>query len=138
MVLFGGFFVWLRDYVHNRPIAWVPYSAEALARKRSEGRVVMVLVDANWHPAVTYTRVFAVETPGVRKFLRSHGIIAMEADWSEPSPDVNELLASLNEQSVPIVAVFPAAEDATPITLRDMATEDQVLAALQEASGKPP
>lgn len=136
MVLFGVGFVWLRDYVHNRPVAWVPYSAEALKRERSEGRVVFLLVDAQWDLTSARTRTHVMETRKVRSFLREEGIVPMDADWTEPSPEVDAVLKSLDTKSIPIIAIFPAAKNADPIVLHDVITEDQVLAALRKAIGK--
>jgi thiol:disulfide interchange protein len=138
MVVFGVGFVWLRDYVHNRPIAWVPYSAQALKRERSDGRVVLLLVGADWDLTTAVNRMHALETRKVRSFLRKEGIVPMEADWTEPSPEVDAVLKSLQTKSIPIIAIYPAAENADPIVLHDVITEDQVLAALREVNGNRP
>ena len=60
----------------------------------------------------------------------------MEADWTEPSPEVDALLRSLNERSVPLIAIYPPGENSEPIKLRDIVSEDQVLSAIREANGK--
>jgi thiol:disulfide interchange protein DsbD len=138
MVLFGGLFVWLRDYVHNQPIAWVPYSAESLNRERSEGHVVLLFVDADWDLSTAANRKFALETRKVRSFLREQGIVPMKADWTESSPQIDAVLNSLQTKSTPIMAIYPAAKSAEPMVLHDVVTERQVLAALQEAIGKRP
>lgn len=138
MVLFGGFFVWLRDYVHNQPIAWVSYSAEALASERSVGHVVLLFVNADWDLSTAANRKFALETRKVRSFLREQSIVPMKADWTEPSPQLDAVLNSLQTKSTPVMAIYPAAKNADPIVLRDVITEGQVLAALQEAIGKRP
>ena len=136
MVLFGGFSVLLRDYVHNRPIAWVSYSAEALKRERAEGRIVLLLVGAQWDLTTALNRKRALETRKVRSFLRNEGVVAMEADWTEPSPEVDAVLKSLDSRSIPLVAIYPAAENSDPVKLYDVITEEQVLKALGEASVK--
>jgi thiol:disulfide interchange protein len=136
MVVLGGFFVWLRDYVHTRPIAWTPYSAVALDCHRSEGQVVLLLVDAEWNLTCLYNRKYAIETRKVRRLIREQGVVAMEADWTEMSPDVTALLESMDVRSVPLIAIFPARPGADPIKLHDLVSEIQVLHALRVAQGK--
>jgi thiol:disulfide interchange protein len=134
MLIVGAFSLWLREYVHNRPIAWVPYSAQALDQHRRDGHIVLVSVQADWDLTSQLNQKHAIETRQVRRFLREHRIVAMRADWTGPSAEVDGLLTSLQRRSCPLVAVFVPDPVSSPNLLPDEISEAQLLEALNAAN----
>jgi thiol:disulfide interchange protein len=64
-------------------------------------------------------------------------VVPLLADWTDGSPEIKRMLESLQSKSIPVLAIFPAStgggEPPEPIVLRDLITESQVLAAIQQA-----
>jgi len=66
----------------------------------------------------------------------------MLADWTDGSPEIKDMLATLQSKSIPVLAVFPAGpsggQPPDPIVLRDLITESQVLSAIRDAGPSRP
>jgi thiol:disulfide interchange protein len=133
MAPLGVAFNWLREYLDDRPINWVPYSADALDQNLREGRTVLVSFTATWDVSARMNDP-ALATPSVRRKIRSMKVVAMRADYTDESPEVRAELESLGQRSIPIVAIYPARSPEHPIVLRGLVTEEQVLNALSQAA----
>ncbi len=120
-------------------IEWQPFSRARLAELRQRGATVMVDFSADWCLTCKYNLNFAIETPRVKRALSDSQIVPMLADWTDGSPEIKAMLESLESKSIPVLAFFPAEEPGVPapapIVLRDLVTEAQVLAAIQDAGG---
>jgi thiol:disulfide interchange protein len=112
---------------------WQPYSQPALEKLTREGKTVMVDFTANWCPTCKWNLKFAINTPGVRKAVRSNDVVPLVADWTTYSPEIKATLKSLGSNSIPVLAIFPADRPNDPIVLRDLLSEDDVLKALERA-----
>jgi thiol:disulfide interchange protein DsbD len=66
----------------------------------------------------------------------------MLADWTDGSPEIKAMLESLNSKSIPVLAFFPPttqdSPNVSPIILRDLVTESQVLAAIDRVGVSSP
>jgi thiol:disulfide interchange protein len=102
----------------------------------------MVDFSADWCLTCKYNLNFAIETPKVRNALQARKIIPMLADWTDGSPEIKAMLESLDSKSIPVLAFFPPttqdSSNASPIVLRDLVTETQVLTAIDQVSGASP
>ena len=120
-------------------IEWQPFSRARLAELRQRGATVMVDFSADWCLTCKYNLNFAIETPRVKRAISDSQIVPMLADWTDGSPEIKSMLESLDSKSIPVLAFFPAEQPGVPapapIVLRDLVTEAQVLAAIQEAGG---
>jgi len=120
-------------------IEWQPFSRARLAELRQRGATVMVDFSADWCLTCKYNLNFAIETPRVKRALSDSQIVPMLADWTDGSPEIKAMLESLDSKSIPVLAFFPAEQPGVPapapIVLRDLVTEAQVLAAIQDAGG---
>ena len=120
-------------------IEWQPFSRARLAELRQRGATVMVDFSADWCLTCKYNLNFAIETPRVKRALSDSQIVPMLADWTDGSPEIKAMLESLDSKSIPVLAFFPAEQPGVPapapIVLRDLVTEAQVLAAIQNAGG---
>ena len=78
----------------------------------------------------------------VKAAIEKNRVIPMLADWTDGSPEIKDMLASLQSKSIPVLAVFPAVQPGgrfvDPIILRDLITESQVLAAIRDAGPSRP
>jgi thiol:disulfide interchange protein len=115
-------------------IAWQPFSPEALAQARAEGKTVMVDFSADWCLTCKTNLKLAIETDAVQKTIQTNGVVPMLADWTDRSPTIKKALNDLGRNSIPVMAIWSAGKQGTePIILSDLLSESQVLKALDEA-----
>jgi thiol:disulfide interchange protein len=120
-------------------IPWQPFSPEALARARAEGKTVMVDFTANWCPNCKTNSKLAIETEAVAELVKANGVAPMLADWTDESPMIKKALNDLGCNSIPVLAIWPASPSQQEvIVLADLLTEGQVLDALQKAGPSKP
>jgi hypothetical protein len=135
MVPLGVGFVWLRDYLHSRPIPWVPYSDAELQRNLRAGRTVLVSFTPAWDPSAMISDMSAMNYPAVTRRVRSLGAGAMRANYTNSSSDLRAALQRATGTAViPAVVIYPAASPERPIVLTRQITEGKVLKALDEAA----
>ena len=118
-------------------IPWEPFSRERLASLREKGATVLVDFSADWCMTCKYNLATAIETTKVKTEIERNRVVPLLADWTDGSPEIKLMLESLQSKSIPVLAVFPAArpggQPPSPIVLRDLITETQVLSAIREA-----
>jgi thiol:disulfide interchange protein len=114
-----------------------PFSRARLAELRKSGATVMVDFSADWCPTCKFNLATAIETNRVKAAIEKNRVVPMLADWTDGSPEIKQMLESLESRSIPVLAIFPAAKPGeslpAPIVLRDLITEAQVLDALERA-----
>jgi hypothetical protein len=116
-----------------RELAWKPFTQEALDAYQRAGRTVLVIVTADWDAVSRVNEAAALNTVAVRWHMERLNAIALEADWTEPSDEIKNLLGKLGSGSIPLVAIFPGDRPNEPILLRDLISTSQVLDALAAA-----
>ena len=115
-------------------IAWQPFSPQALAQARAEGKTVMVDFSADWCLTCKTNLKFAIETDAVRALIDANGVAPMLADWTDQSPTIKKALNDLGYNSIPLLAIWPAnGQGKNVIILSDLLSESQVLEALKTA-----
>jgi thiol:disulfide interchange protein len=115
-------------------IAWQPFSPQALAQARAEGKTVMVDFSAEWCLTCKTNLKLAVDTDAVHKLVIANRVLPMLADWTDQSPTIKKALNDLGYNSIPVLAIWPAnSQDNKPIVLSDLLSESQVLKALKDA-----
>ncbi|MEO1991939.1 MAG: thioredoxin family protein [Pirellulales bacterium] len=123
-------------------IEWQPFSRQRLTELQAEGATVLVDFSADWCPTCKYNLATAIETRKVKAAIEENRVVPMLADWTDGSPEIKDMLASLQSKSIPVLAVFPALQPGkplgSPIVLRDLITESQVLAAIRDAGPSRP
>jgi suppressor for copper-sensitivity B len=134
IALFGFFWLGPRESF----IRWEkPFSPARLAELRQSGMTVMVDFSADWCLTCKANLQFAIETDRVKSTIAKNKVVPVLADWTDGSEEIREALEGLGSRSIPVLAIYPAAKpDAElppPIVLRDLLSEAQVLAALEEA-----
>jgi len=123
-------------------IPWEPFSKERLAELRRRGATVMVDFSADWCMTCKYNLATAIETSRVKAEIERNNVVPLLADWTDGSPEIKQMLESLESKSIPVLAVFPPARGGEaapePIVLRDLITESQVLSAIRAAGPSRP
>jgi len=118
---------------HPAALAWDTFSTEKLAQLLGEQKTVMVDFTANWCPNCKLNSARAINTQRVEQLVEAKGVVPMLADWSGPSSDIERMLKALESKSIPVLAIFPADHPNEPIVLRDVISQSEVVAALEEA-----
>jgi len=129
-------FLWLGP--HDSLIPWEkPFTPARLAELRRSGATVMVDFSADWCLTCKANLRYAIETERVKAALDKNRVVPVLADWTDGSDEIREVLEGLGSRSIPVLAIYPGSKPGEPlqepIILRDLLTESQVLAALDQA-----
>jgi thiol:disulfide interchange protein len=120
--------------LYESKMPWQPFSPDALAQARAEGKTVMVDFTADWCLTCKTNLKLAIDTKRVRKLVDENGVVPMLADWTNESPVIKKALNDLGYNSIPLLAIWPAeAPEREVVILTDLLREGQVLEALQRA-----
>ncbi len=114
---------------------WQPFAPERIGALVDSGQVVFVDVTATWCITCQSNKKFVLYQPPVMARLFDGKVVAMQADWTRPDPQIAAYLKSFNRAGIPFDVVYgPGAPQG--IVLPELLTEDAVLDALDKAAGK--
>ncbi len=128
-----GFFAFQLLTPSDALLPWQPYSPQALAAARAEGKTVMVDFSANWCPTCKTNLKFAINRAEVRDLVEENNVVTLLADWTNRSAVIKNALRELNSQSIPLLAIYPADPSQEVIVLPDLLSKSKVLKALTTA-----
>ena len=114
-------------------IDWQPWSAEAVAKARKDGRPILVDFTARWCSTCRVNAQIAIEIESVEAKLKSLNAVTLLADYTRRPAAMTEELKRFNRPSVPLVLVYPKNPSAAPIVLPEVLTPNIVLKALEQA-----
>ena len=142
LLLAGGYGVtmewgldWKKRWTHK--MDWQPWSAEAVATARTEGRTVLVDFTADWCMTCKVTKAVALEVEPVIDKLDDLNGVAFIGDWTNKDPAITKVLQRHQRAGVPLVLVYPPKGD--PIVLPPvMKDSEKVLEALEKAGSSAP
>ena len=135
-ILVGVFAFTVLLYESKMP--WRPFSPEALAQARADGKTVMVDFTADWCPTCKMNLKLAIDTQDVRDLVEKNRVVPLLADWTDQSPMVKKALNDLGYNSIPLLVTWPAGRSDDVIVLADLLSERQVLDALKKAGPSKP
>lgn len=116
---------------------WQSFSLAKLQRKVvEEGRTVLVDFTADWCLTCKTYEKLALKTEDVAKALNAGEVVTMVADYTRRPPMIEKTLRALKANGVPVIAIFPASDPYNPIIFRDGYTEQAILDALAQATGR--
>jgi len=92
-------------YVTGAPM---PFSAEALARFRAEGRVVFIDMTADWCITCKVNEKAVLDTDGFRALLKQTNAVYMVGDWTDQDEKISAFLQQYHSPGVPLYVVYPA------------------------------
>src|SRR5207249_202699 len=110
-----------------------PWSPEAVAAARAQGRPVLVDFTAKW--CVTCNTIVkpALESASVRQKLQETNAVALLGDYTRFPPAITEELNRFGRAGVPLVLVYPKDPAAAPMVF-DVVTPGTVVNALERAA----
>jgi thiol:disulfide interchange protein DsbD len=114
-------------------IAWEPFSLHSLESRLREHKPVFLDFTAEWCLTCKVNERTVLADQDVVQKLRSSGIVAIRADWTNRNPEITELLQKFGRSGVPLYVVFPAGKPTQPIVLPEVVTPGMVLEALDKA-----
>jgi suppressor for copper-sensitivity B len=106
--------------------AWKPGEPERLA---ALGKTVFVDVTADWCFTCKVNERLVLASDEVAAALNAPDVVALKADWTNPSREIGDYLASFGRYGIPFYAVYRPAQ--APRALPEVLTKDLVLAALE-------
>lgn len=116
-------------------IPWEPWSPEAVAKARAEGRPVFVDFTAKWCLTCKLNKRRAIEKDVVRDKLKQINAVALVENSPVKSAEVVAELNRYGRAGVPLNLVYPKDPSKPPILLPELIlTPDTVLEALDKAA----
>ncbi|MGE0431724.1 MAG: protein-disulfide reductase DsbD domain-containing protein, partial [Planctomycetota bacterium] len=117
-------------------LPWEPYNVEKLAQLRAAGTPVLVDYTADWCLTCKSNARSALNVPETLEYVRAHGIVPMEADYTRTPDDLTADLKKHGRRGVPLVLYYPP-NGAEPIQLPNvMLTPSAALDPIREADAK--
>lgn len=118
-----------------RDARWQPFAPERIAGLVDSGQVVFVDVTASWCINCQANKKFVLYQPDIVAHLFDGKVVAMQADWTRPDPQIAAYLKNFNRAGIPFNVVYgPGAPQG--IVLPELLTQEAVLGALDKAAGK--
>lgn len=114
-------------------LPWQPYSTEALAMARAQGKTVMVDFTADWCLTCKTNLKLAINREEVKQLVERNNVVTLLGDWTDKNDSIKQALLELNSQSIPLLAIYPADPTREVVVLRDVVTKSSVLEALTAA-----
>jgi len=114
-------------------IDWQPWSPEAVAKARAEGRPVLVDFTADNCVNCQVNKKFSLEIKSTRAKLKEINAVSLLADFSDEDSRIAAELKRFDRPGVPLVLVYPKDPGAPPIVLPVVLTPKTVLDALDKA-----
>jgi len=145
-LLAGGIaFAWPGPPVQDAPatgvarpgeLPWQPWSQDALAKLRGEGKTVFVDFTASWCITCQVNKRVALHDAAVVKRFETQGVVPLKADWTRQDPAITAALAEFGRNAVPLYVLY-GPNGAAPVVLPEVLSPGLVLAELDKL-GAPP
>src|ERR1044071_5399775 len=98
-------------------LEWTPWSPEAVAKARAEGRPILVDFTADWCSTCQVNMRTSINIKSVRKKLGEINAATMVADFSKSDETIGKELEKFGRDAVPLVLVYPRDAAKPPIVL---------------------
>ncbi len=132
--LITGSALWFTLKLTRSGIPWQPYSPQALAEARADGKIVMVEFTANWCANCLALEAQVFNDPDAVAAVRQSGAVTLRADLSSEDAQGWALLRRLNASGgIPLTAIYPPGSD-RPIQLTSIYQTRHLKAALEQAA----
>ncbi len=119
--------------VSSDGIPWQPFSVAALESHLVADRTVFLDFTAEWCLTCKVNERTVLTDERVVEKIRSLGVVAIKADWTNRNPDITRLLAKFGRSGVPLYVLFPAGRPTQPMVLPEVITPGIMLEALDQA-----
>lgn len=115
-------------------IAWQKWSADAVAKARASGRVVLVDFTADWCLTCQANLRSSIDIAATRQKLKQLNAATFIADNTDPTPEIVAELKKFGRAGVPLVLIYPKDVTKPPLVLPALLTPAIVANALDEAA----
>jgi len=112
---------------------WIAFEEAAIADYVADNRVVFVDVTADWCITCQANKKLVIDQQPVAGRLKDGGIVAMQADWTNPDPKIADFLGRHGRYGIPFNIVYGPGAPAG-IVLPELLTTEAVNAALDQAA----
>ena len=120
------------------PLAvWQPWSEDAVARGRADGRPVFVDFTAAWCVSCQANKKLVLERAAITGAMDARRVLRLRADWTRRDPEIGRALAHFGRNGVPLYLLYLPGRDA-PILLPELLTSSVVLRALSAEQASAP
>jgi len=114
--------------------AYQPWSEQAVADARRQGRPVFVNFTAAWCVTCKVNEALVLSRPEVQAALSNAGALALKGDWTKQDAVIAAELGRHGRQGVPLYLLYLPGRDA-PLVLPQQLTRESLLEPLQAAGG---
>lgn len=127
--------LWEQSFPATRDARWQPFAPERIPALVESGQTVFVDITATWCITCQSNKKLVLYANPVSDRLFDGKIIAMQADWTRPDPQIAAYLKSFERAGIPFNVVYgPGAPHG--IVLPELLTSNAVLGALDKAAAK--
>jgi suppressor for copper-sensitivity B len=112
---------------------WIAFEEAAIPNYVADNKVVFVDVTADWCITCQANKKLVIEQQPVAGRLEDGGIVAMQADWTNPDPAIADFLGRHGRYGIPFNVVYGPGAPAG-IVLPELLTVEAVNAALDQAA----
>jgi suppressor for copper-sensitivity B len=112
---------------------WIAFEEAAIADYVADNRVAFVDVTADWCITCQANKKLVIDQQPVAGRLKDGGIVAMQADWTNPDPKIADFLGRHGRYGIPFNIVYGPGAPAG-IVLPELLTTEAVNAALDQAA----
>lgn len=109
---------------------YTPYSQQALAQLRGEGKPVFIDLTADWCITCLANEKTTLHTRDIQQAFADAGIVYMVGDWTNYDEEITALLTHYQRSGIPLYLLFPAQVNASPQILPQLLTKRIVLDAI--------
>ena len=115
---------------------WRPFDEAAIPGLVKAGKIVFVDVTAEWCVTCIVNKKLVLDRGDAARLLRSDGVVAMQADWTNPDESIAGYLARNNRFGIPFNIIYgPVAPNG--LVLPELLKEDVVMETFNRAAGRP-
>jgi suppressor for copper-sensitivity B len=115
---------------------WQPFSESRLTTLMKQNKMVLVDFTADWCINCHFNESFALNTRETKELVTKHGVVALKADFTEQSPEIQRWLRKFKQDGVPLTVIFPAGRDKEPIVIDSIYKQKTLLESLKVAVAK--
>lgn len=113
---------------------WQAFDPTAVTNLVSQGQTVLVDVTADWCITCKANKALVLDADPIAPLLQGGEIVAMQADWTRPNPEIAHYLERYGRYGIPFNIIYgPSAPDG--IVLPELLSSSAVLEAIEQAGG---